>query len=263
MRRMKTTTRIALLLGALALCGPACTKPDPAVVHREAANEFLNKGEWAKAVAEFDQSLAIDPKQAEVWKRKGWAHMQADEIDKMEAALAKRAELLPEPDKKAEVYRDIANVYIGKRDGDKAEPWFTKALGVDPNDDQALQWLGELYSTRGGARDMKAAVVPEKLDKAIEYYDKLIKVKPDYNLGYINKRIAINRYRDWEKQQLKDDEQAVKDAGADKEKAAAAQEKVDKHKARIEEFNKQWDELAKKLTELAKTPAAAAPAASK
>src|SRR5689334_14636367 len=63
MRHMKTSTRIALLVGALALFGPACKKPDPAAAHRDAANAFLNKGEWAKAVDEFDQSLAADPKQ--------------------------------------------------------------------------------------------------------------------------------------------------------------------------------------------------------
>lgn len=255
---MRATTKIALLLGALALSGTACTKPDPTVAHNEAGQEAINNGEWDKAVAEFDQSLAINPKQEKAWEKKAYAHMQANQLDKMEEALSKEADLRTEPAKKAECYRNIAGVYMGKTQSDKAEPWFNKAVDADPNDDQSLQWLGEIYSQRGGARDMKAAVVPEKLEKALGYYDRLIKVTPANSPAYLNKRIAVNRLRDYEVQQQQLAEAALTAAGKDADKVAAAQADVDKHKARAEELKKSFDELSKKLTELAKNPPPAA-----
>lgn len=247
------------LLGALALSAMACNKePDQATIHREAGDDFFNKSEWAKAAEEYDKSLAADPKQEKVWERKAFVHMKAGEMDKFEAALLKEAELRTEPAKKAEVYRNIAGVYMQDNKLDKAEPWFNKALEADPNDDQALQWLGELYSQRGGARDMKAAAQPPELEKAIGYYDRLIKIKPDAGVAYLNKRIAVNKLMEWEAQQQRAADIDLQNAGNDKD--AAAQAEVDKHKARVEELKKQFEELTKKLTELAKNPPPPAPA---
>ncbi|MFO0758607.1 MAG: hypothetical protein U0359_19090 [Byssovorax sp.] len=255
---MRATKGFAWFLGAIALLGVACSsKPDPAEVHRDAANEALNAGDWARAAQEFDASLKINPAQAKVWERKAYAHMKAGEIDPCEAALLKQAELVSEPSKKAAVYRNIAGVRMGAGQSAKAEPWFAKAVELDPNDDQSLQWLGEIYSLRGGARDMNATPVPDTLEKAVAYYDRLIKVKPDSSVAYLNKRIALNRIRDFEKQQQQAAEQllavATRARVKDSDKIAAAQADVDKHKARVDELGKQFDELSKKLVDLAKT----------
>ena len=94
----------------------------------------------------------------------------------------------------------------------------------------------------------------------IEYYDKLIKVKPEVGTGYLNKRIAINRLMDCEKKAQQTAEQDLQTATKDKDqdKITSAQAEVDKHKARIEDLKKQFDEMTKKLTDLAKNPPPAA-----
>ena len=181
------------LLGAAALALAAGCKPDPATEHREKAIKFSNESQWKEAAEEYALSLQADPKQEKLWEEKAYAHMQLQENEPFEQAMTKLADLKPDNLKKAEIYRNIGGVFVQKGLGDEAERNFMKAVALNPSDDQSLGWIAEIWAQRGGARAMNLPAIPAALDKALEYTDKVIALKPNETAGYINKRIALMR----------------------------------------------------------------------
>jgi tetratricopeptide (TPR) repeat protein len=262
---MNAWVRGALLIGAIALVGAtgACGGPDVATQHRERGDTHLANSEWQKAVEEYEKSIAADPKQEKTWEKIAWAHMQAGEMDKADAALLKTLDLKPDPSKKAEVYRNLAGMYMQKANSEKAEKYFLEAVNIDPKDDTSLGWLGEMYSQKGGARDMKAPAVPDHLNKAIEFYDKMIAAKPELPTAYLNKRIAVNKLLDNERQQKASADMEAQNAAGDKAKEAEAKARSEKHQARMDELKTQFDDLTKKLVEVQKNAPPPAPPAKK
>jgi tetratricopeptide (TPR) repeat protein len=254
-------TRKSLLLGAAALAlglASSC-KPDPATEHREKAINFANQSQWKEAIDEYALSLQADPKQEKLWEEKAYAHMQLQEDAPFEEAMSKLAELKPDNVKKAEIYRNIGGVYVQKGNADAAEKSFMKAIALNPKDDQSLGWVAEIWAQRGGARAMGVPAKPEALDKALEYTDKVIALKPDETAGYINKRIALTKYIDyWTQQKAAADKEAI--AEKDKAKRQEFLAKGDAALPNIEKYKKMLDDTSAKLAEAAKKPQPAPPA---
>jgi tetratricopeptide (TPR) repeat protein len=248
---MKRFARIALIVVAPLVAFAAC-KGNPAAMHRDKGYEYADKGDWKQAASEFGQSLNLDPKQETIWEQKAYAHIQLKEYDEAEAAMVKFAEFKSDAAKKAKVLNNVGGMYVQAGDSQKAEKMFLKALAVNPSDDEALTWLGELYSQRGGARMPPGPPDPSALQKAIEYYDKLVAVKPDLPNTYINERIALVKLAEYEQSQK---DAALKDAFATKKDPAKKQElqaAADAHQTRIDQLKKQIDEVTHKFADAQK-----------
>ncbi len=216
-------------------------------MHRDKGYEDADKGDWKGSAAEFGESLKLDPNQETIWEQKAYAHLQLKEYDDAAAALYKFADFKKEPAQKTAVLRNLGGMYMQAPDLDKAEKAFTKAVEVDPKDDQALTWIGEIYSQRGGARGAPIADA-KALRKAIEYYDKVIAIRPEIPSSYINERIAFTKLLELEQ---KDKDAAAKDAAAvAKSDPAKAQEllaSVADHQARMDQLKKQIDDVTHKF----------------
>lgn len=255
---MKVLGKAVLVVGALALMGTtACEKPkpDPAKVHREAGDAHLTKNEFSQAAEEYAKALEINPENEKLWEKKAYAHQQAGEMDKVEATLVKLADFKKEPEKKGEVYKNLASLFLQKNDYVNAEKYFGEAMKTNPNDDVSIAWIAQMHAQRGGARDMRMKIIPEELNKALELYDKLIALKPDDVMGYVNKRIAFGRLMELEKQAKAAAEQEAKDSKKDKEKEAAAIAAAEKHQKQMDEYKAKMDELSEKIKEVkAKNP---------
>src|SRR5262249_53167028 len=134
---------------------------------------------------------------------------------------------------------------------DRAEPFFLKAVQVDPKDDQTLTWLAEIYAQRGGARSNTAPAKPEALDKALEYLDKVTALKPNESAAYVNKRIALTKYIEYEQLQKAE---AMKQAAQEKDAAKVKdlQTQGDKAQTQLDKVKKQFDEVNQKIGDLAK-----------
>jgi len=251
---MKMNVGNVLVLGAMALSvATGCKKePTPAELHRDEGNKFLNASEWEKAAAEYGQSLEADPKQEKLWEKKAYAHLQLKQMEQADAAILRTLEFKTEPAKKAEVYRNLAAMYL-QTSQDKAEQYFNKAIETDPQDDQSLAWLAEIYSQRGGARNAKGAAVPAMLDKALGYYDKVIAVKPELPNTYLNKRIVLAKYMEYEKLQKQASEQDAAQQAKDKAKADEAKAAAEQHQTKMDAYKQQMDEATKKFSSLQKT----------
>jgi len=173
------------------------------------------------------------------------------------AAILKLLDFRTETDKKAEVYRNLASLYMQKNNWEKAEKYFNEAIAIDPKDDVSLAWIAEIYSQKGGARNMKQLAEPAMLDKAIEYYDRVIAVKPELPNTYLNKRIVMAKYMEYVRLQKEAKEQEARINYKDKKAAAEATAAAVKHQERIDELKVQFEELTKKFSEAAKAAKAA------
>ena len=186
------TFRTALALAPLALL--AACKPNPALVHRDAGDDLLQRSSFAQAAAEYAASLAVDPKQPGVWEKLAFCRVKTGEADLAAQSLEKLADLKPTDAQKAEVFRNAAGIYLQGPDRAKAERYLLAAVKLDPKDEASLTWLGELASEKGGARLDMATAVPAELDKALGYYAQLIALRPDQKAAYANRRIVLVKY---------------------------------------------------------------------
>jgi tetratricopeptide (TPR) repeat protein len=243
-------SRTALALAPVLLL-LAC-KQDPAVLHREAGDELLQKSDFAGAAKEYAQSIALDAKQAQVWERLAFCRMKMGEKDQAAEGLVKLADLKPERAQKAEVLRNAAGLYLQSPDRAKAERYLLEAVRLDPKDEASLTWLGELASEKGGARLDIATAVPAELDKALGYYDRLIAIRPDSGAPYANRRIVCVKYLGHLAEERTREGARLRRGGTD---AADARERIARIDAKSAELKRILDESNAKLASLRK-PAA-------
>lgn len=246
-------------LGAAALV--ACHKDDPVAIHRDKGDELFAKDKYAEAAEEYRLALQADPKQDKLWEKSAVAYMRAGKTDDAAASLIKTVEAAKTGKERAEIYRKVAGMYLENKRPDDAEKYFLEALKVDPQDTDSLAWLGEISSTRGGARAAQHVAEPKHLEKAVAYYDQAIAINPTDPIPYVNKRIALFKYMGYE-QRLK--LLADNAAKSTRDKAAIAQAKaeLEQHQAKEDDLKRQIDELGVKIPELTKAAAAAKAAAS-
>jgi tetratricopeptide (TPR) repeat protein len=247
---------LASLLGAAGFF--ACKKPDPVAVHREKGDELFSKEEWEAAAAEYSLSLEADPKQDKIWERKAGALMNAGKTDQAAASLLKLLDFATSPKEKSETYRKVANIYLQVKKPDEAEKYFLEALKVDPNDTDSLSWLGEIASTRGGARAAQLRAQPAYLEKAVAYYDRAIAVNPAAPIPYVNKRIALFKYYSHEQRLKQEAEQDLQSARGNRGKVEEAKARLAEHEQRAGDLKRQIDELGIKIAELQKAQKEAA-----
>jgi len=243
----------AMILAGLAASGLlACKKPDPAAEHRDKGDELLSKDEYEAAAAEYTLSLAADPKQDKLWEKKAAVLLSAGKLDEAAESLLKLLDFATTPKDKAETYRKVANIYLQAKKPDDAEKYFLEALKVDPNDTDSLQWLGEIASTRGGARAAQLRANPVFLEKAVAYYDQAIAIDPAAPFPYVNKRIALFKYYGHEMRLKQEAEQDLQASRGNRAKTQEAKAQIAQHDAKAADLKRQIDELAVKITELQK-----------
>ena len=239
------TFRMALALTPLAVL-VAC-KPDPAVVHRDKGDDLLRQSDFRGAAAEYEQALARDPKQQKVLEKLAFCRVKTGEKDLAAAALVKAANLEAGDARKAEAFRNAAGVFLQGPDRAKAEKFLAEAVRLDPSDEASLTWLGELASERGGARFELQPAVPEELDKAIRYYDRLIELRPEGKAAHANRRIAVVKYLGHLAEERHREEARLSRSRRDASAAAKAREHIARIDARSAELRRMLDESNAKL----------------
>lgn len=240
---------LVLLFASLLSC-----KEDPAAPLLKSANDSYAKKDYAKAGADFEEALKLNPKQdVKVYEKAAFSYMSAGNYDKATELLLKTLDFKSDTKGKLDTYRNIAGMYLQTADNPKrAEEYFGKVLALDPKDDQSLTWLAEIAARRGGARDNEAEGVPADLDVALQRYDQLITLTPANPAPYINKRIVLVKYLTT---LTKLKAVAEKDAEENKDDQVTHQDFLDeakRHQAKAEELKALMDETTKKLVEVSK-----------
>jgi tetratricopeptide (TPR) repeat protein len=124
-----------------------------------------HKGEHDKAITDYSQALAIDPKKASAYCNRGIEWMHKGEHDKAIADFDRALAIDPNS---AKAYHNRGNAWWLKDDYDKAIADYSQAVVINPNMGPAYSGLAWLYATCPDAkyRDAKKAV--ENADKACQ-----------------------------------------------------------------------------------------------
>lgn len=132
--------------------------------------------EYDRAIADFDRALAIKPNLAVAYEGRGNSYAGKGEYEKALADFDRALKLEPSLDV-AYIDRGMANFNMGRYDQALAE--YDRALKYDP-------YFAETYVHRGDVRFRRG-----ELDRAIADYTKALAIQPGYPSAYYNRAVAF------------------------------------------------------------------------
>ncbi len=111
-----------------------------------AQKTFRQNQVWATPVRFFEHTLAYSPTSARIRHNLAIAHSdQGDDARALEQyeLMIRAGTTYPQ------TFHNAALIYLKRRDLDRAEPYFLKALALDPKFYPSAEYLSVLYATRG------------------------------------------------------------------------------------------------------------------
>jgi tetratricopeptide (TPR) repeat protein len=139
------------------------TRQDRDVAFYNRAVAHLKKDDYGNAIADFTETIRINPKEADAFNHRGTAYRGKDEDDRAIADFGEAIRLNP---KYADAFNNRGLTYSSKGEYDAAIADFNAAIRIDPK-------YAEAYSNRGLAYNGK-----DDYDRAIADYDKAISLDP-------------------------------------------------------------------------------------
>lgn len=147
---------------ALSLASKAIeTEPKDARGYFVRARFHEENHEPAKAVADYDQVLQLDPRVTSAWQHRGGEHFKLGHIKESIADFDKFLELVPEQ-VPYHWQRGIAYYYAGRFDDGRKQ--FESHQTVNPNDVENAVWHFLCVARSEGVEKARAALIPIKGD---------------------------------------------------------------------------------------------------
>jgi tetratricopeptide (TPR) repeat protein len=158
--------------------GSGSGKTNFAVTHKKEALTLAQKGQYDQALSQIDQALAMNPKDAETYTRRGGIYTLQKQYDKALENFNRAIDLDP---RSAKAYYNRALVYYYQGKYDQALADLNKTIELKPKD-------AEAYHNRG-------LVYIQKNDhgKAIEDFTMAIALNPKLADAYFNKASTCER----------------------------------------------------------------------
>jgi lipoprotein NlpI len=155
--------------------------------HSQAANyynrgiEYNNKGDTARAIADYNQAISLDPKLASAYNNRGNIYQRKGDYDRAIADYNQTISLDP---KFTNAYNNRGNIYYYKGDYDRAIADYNQAISLNPK-------LASAYDNRGSAFNDKS-----DYERAIADYNQAISLDPKFATAYRNRASAYRRSGD-------------------------------------------------------------------
>ena len=156
--------RDAAIAGCTRVIEDARAKPKgKAAAYYNRGNAYAAKGDQAAAIADYDEAIKLEPKNAFAFNNRGTAHSEKGESD---AAIADFSEALKHNARYASAYFNRANAYAAKGEAERAIADYGAALKYNRRNVNAYIARGALYLAGGAAgkaqADMKLAARLER-----------------------------------------------------------------------------------------------------
>jgi type IV pilus biogenesis/stability protein PilW len=169
---------LSVFLAGLIFCAvpaPAPASQESSAVYLDLGVELFQKGRLDQAIAEFNQAIELNPRDAEAYNYRGSAYLKKGQIDR---AIADYDQVLRLKPRYAEAYTDRGVAYGAKGQYDRAIADFNRAVELNPRYAPAWSCRGGMYLNKG------------QIDRAIADFSKAVEVDPGYAMGYNNRGTA-------------------------------------------------------------------------
>ncbi|VVH59756.1 hypothetical protein BAZOLSSOX_1017 [uncultured Gammaproteobacteria bacterium] len=167
-------------------------KNDNALSSRGAA--YFGLGEYQKAINDYDQAITLNPKDDNAFSNRGTAYTYLGEYQKAINDYDQAITLNP---KNAKHFVNLGIIYANLSEHQKAIENYDQAIALDPKDDNAFGNRGTAYTYLG------------EYQKAINDYDQAITLNPKNAEVFVNRGITYARLGEHQKA-IKDFNQAIK-----------------------------------------------------
>ena len=186
---------------------------------------YANTGKIDRAVQDFTQAIALNPKFADAYYNRGNAHSIKGEYDK---AIRDYTQVIALNPKFADAYYNRGTIYSNKGDFAEAIKDFNKAIDLNPKDARFYYNRGVTYGKTGDFAE------------AIKDFNKAIDLNPEDAQGYNGRGVAYGKIGDFEAA-IADFNKAIdlapEDAGAYNNRGLAYRSKGE-FDAAIQDYNK-------------------------
>lgn len=168
---------------AIALC------PDYSAAYNNRGYDFSELGNQTQAIADYNTALVYDPNSSTAYNNRGFSYYTLGNYDQAIADYNQALAICPTY---AAAYSNRGVVWADKGETDKARADYDQALAVDPNIAAAYSNRGVIESSNGQYEQAKA-----------DFY-RALSVDPNYTTGYENLAFFLAtcpdpKYRDGKK----------------------------------------------------------------
>jgi tetratricopeptide (TPR) repeat protein len=154
---------------------PAPAPSGDAVTFFNRGNDHYKKGDYDRAIADYNEALRINPNYAEAYNNRGLAYYYKKDYDR---AIADYNEALRIDSNYANAYNGRGATYSEKKDYDRAIADYSEALRMDPNSARAYNNRGLAYSDK------------KDYDRAIADYSAALRIDPNHTYAKNNLEAA-------------------------------------------------------------------------
>ena len=164
----QTKDNDAAIAGCTRIIDDSKVKPKGRVAaYYNRGNAHSAKGDFAAAIADYDEAIKLDPKNASALTNRGTAHSEKGDAD---AALADFDEAIKRNPRYASAYFNRANSYAARADADRAIADYTSSIRYDRRNVNAFIARGALYLAGGAVPKARADMaLAARLDRKNAY----------------------------------------------------------------------------------------------
>ena len=155
-----------------------------AVAYNNRGKAYNHKGDYDRAIADFDEAIRLDPKYVFAYNNRGNAYRYRDDYD---GAIVDYDEAIRLDPKYETGYNNRGNAYYHKGDYDRAIADFDEAIRLDPKSAVNYMNRGNPYQAKGD------------YDRAIANYDEAIRLDSKFAYAYINRGNAYQHKGDYDR----------------------------------------------------------------
>ncbi|MBN2316228.1 MAG: tetratricopeptide repeat protein [Sedimentisphaerales bacterium] len=141
-------------------------------IHNSRGVVYKSRGEYDRAILEYNKAIEIDPGSTKAYHNRGNAYQEKSEYDRAIRDYTMAIEIDPNY---AIAYTGRGNVFNAKGEYVRAIEDYTKAIQFDPKFVEAYNNRGITYAYNG------------EYDRAILDFTKVIEIDPKYTDAYINR----------------------------------------------------------------------------